>query len=71
MSKAPARPPATNAPTGYPPGHFTALMRRHDWPPGWRVKLFLRDAEEAAEAARLQELRRYYPQNRPPKAVTT
>lgn len=24
------------APVAYPPGHFTALIRAHDWPPRWQ-----------------------------------
>ena len=24
------------SPAGYPPGHFTALIRQHDWPPSFQ-----------------------------------
>lgn len=50
----------------YPPGHFTALLRKHDWPPGsverfrlpepkheklhWRKEKVLRDAKTASKA---------------------
>lgn len=31
-----ARQPAAAAPVVYPPGHFTELLVRHNWPPNWQ-----------------------------------
>jgi hypothetical protein len=35
----PRRKPAGSAVVEYPPGFFTELMRRYDWPPGFRSRI--------------------------------
>ena len=39
MTKKKPKPTPQVAGKDYPPGHFTALIRLHDWPPQWQPKL--------------------------------
>lgn len=52
MTKPKTRPPA--APTViYPPGHFTELVRLHNWPPGFKSQVVVEawDATDRRAAA--------------------
>ena len=40
------KPPPLPAVPDYPPGHFTGLVRAHNWPPRWEPQIPLRSAPD-------------------------
>lgn len=41
------------APSGYAPGHFTSLIRLHNWPPSWEPQYRQTREVELSERARI------------------